>query len=114
MIQFTTNLKCYMAKVSQSGTDDPTANVFGDEIGSITFERIASGLYKINKPGGWVQEETWYAGSLVGDTGIVNAGSGRLVMFFEGGYLYINSLDVTGAPIDDQMADAPVFIAIKD
>lgn len=114
MIQFTINLKCYAALISQTGTNDPTANVLGDEIGGISFERIQDGLYKINKPGGWDKSKTFYQCGPVGDTGIVSSGSGRVIMFFEGGYFYINSLDVTGTPIDDQMADAPVFIAIKD
>jgi hypothetical protein len=64
--------KRYIALISQTGVSAPTATVFENTIGDITFNYIGVGTYEILLTGAFLADKTW----VVGGSADINAGGG--------------------------------------
>jgi hypothetical protein len=64
--------KRYIALISQTGTNDPTATIFENTIGDITFNYIGVGTYEMVLTGAFLADKTW----VVGGSADINAGGG--------------------------------------
>jgi len=67
----------YRASLSQTGTSSPTADVVENQLGSITFERVQTGLYRA------VPATTFPSGKL-----LVRLNSGGATSVIHSAYLY--------------------------
>jgi hypothetical protein len=64
--------KRYIALINQTGVSAPTATVFENTIGDITFNYIGVGTYEILLTGAFLADKTW----VVGGSADINAGGG--------------------------------------
>ena len=104
--------KSYVANLTQVGSDPPTAQVFNNELGPITFQYVSLGVYNIISGNKFTANKTWFIQTQT-LYGVGGGGSFSIILSLQdGSTIEIDTSDNISGPADNVLSAYPIEIRV--